>query len=117
MSRTPRRVAKRRPHVVVIGNHKGGSGKTTLAMHVIVALLKEGKQVASFDMDRRQQTLTRYLENRREWAAQTGLRLELPHHCAITNATGDSEPRVVKRFIEQLKEVQHQFDFIVIDTP
>jgi Mrp family chromosome partitioning ATPase len=40
-----------RPHVVVVGNHKGGSGKSTIAMHIIVALLKAGKRVASIDLD------------------------------------------------------------------
>ena len=47
------------PHVVVIGNQKGGSGKSTFAMHIIVALLKAGKRVASFDLDLNQLTLTR----------------------------------------------------------
>src|SRR6266704_3435464 len=55
-----------RPHIIVFGNHKGGTGKSTVAMHVIVALLKEGKRVASFDLDWKQQTLTRYIDNRRE---------------------------------------------------
>jgi cellulose biosynthesis protein BcsQ len=55
------------PHVVVIGNQKGGSGKSTFAMHIIVALAKAGKRVASFDLDLNQQTLTRYLANRGEW--------------------------------------------------
>jgi chromosome partitioning protein len=53
-----------RPHVIVIGNQKGGSGKSTFAMHIIVALLKAGKRVASFDLDINQQTLTRYISNR-----------------------------------------------------
>jgi chromosome partitioning protein len=117
MSRTPRRVSKRRPRVIVVGNHKGGSGKTTLAMHMVVALLKEGKRVACFDMDRRQQTLTRYIENRREWAAQTRLALEVPHHCPVSAAIGEGEAGIVRAFIERLKEVQRGFDFIVIDTP
>jgi chromosome partitioning protein len=56
------------PHVVVIGNQKGGSGKSTIAMHIIVALLKAGKRVASFDLGLNQQTLTRYLANRRRRA-------------------------------------------------
>jgi chromosome partitioning protein len=59
-------VAGAPPHVVVIGNQKGGSGKSTFAMHIIVALLKAGKRVASFDLDLNQLTLTRYLGNRRK---------------------------------------------------
>lgn len=52
-------------HVLVIGNEKGGAGKSTLAMHVIVALLKAGKRVAALDLDLRQRSLSRYLNNRR----------------------------------------------------
>jgi chromosome partitioning protein len=56
---------KSRPaHVIVLGNEKGGSGKSTTAMHIIVALLKSGARVASIDTDGRQRSLTRYVENR-----------------------------------------------------
>ncbi len=62
------------PHIVVIGNHKGGSGKSTFAMHIIIALLKAGRRVASFDLDLDQQTLTRYIENRPTtiWSRKNG---------------------------------------------
>jgi cellulose biosynthesis protein BcsQ len=73
------------PHVVVIGNQKGGSGKSTFAMHIIVALLKAGKRVASFDLDLNQLTLTRYLSNRREWDRARELKLELPDHYPLTD--------------------------------
>jgi len=66
------------PHVVVVGNHKGGSGKSTVAMHIIVALLKAGKRIFSFDLEVTQGTLTHYIENRLEWAKQNELALELP---------------------------------------
>ncbi len=72
------------PHVVVIGNQKGGSGKSTFAMQIIVALLKAGKRVASFDLDLNQLTLTRYLENRCEWAREHAVELELPDHYPVT---------------------------------
>jgi chromosome partitioning protein len=49
------------PHIVVIGNEKGGSGKTTLAMHLAVALLKEGQRVGTIDLDSNQRSLTRYI--------------------------------------------------------
>jgi tetraacyldisaccharide-1-P 4'-kinase len=41
--------AQNTPHVIVVGNEKGGSGKTTIAMHVAVALLKEGQRVGTID--------------------------------------------------------------------
>ena len=55
-------------HVIVCGNEKGGSGKTTTAMHVVVALLKSGFKVATIDLDTRQKSFTRYIHNRRNWS-------------------------------------------------
>jgi chromosome partitioning protein len=60
-------------HVVVLGNEKGGSGKSTIALHIAVALLKAGQRVATIDVDCRQRSFTRYIENRRAWARRTGL--------------------------------------------
>ena len=60
----------RSAHVIVVGNEKGGAGKSTLSIHLIVALLKAGYKVACIDLDTRQQTLTRFLENRRSWSSQ-----------------------------------------------
>jgi chromosome partitioning protein len=72
-------VAGRRPHVIVLGNEKGGSGKSTTAMHLIVALLRSGATVGSLDLDARQGTLSRYVENRRasarNWACQCPITL------------------------------------------
>ncbi len=72
------------PHVVVIGNQKGGSGKSTFAMHIIVALLNAGKRVACFDLDVNQLTLTRYVANRRAWECEHGQHLLLPDHYPVT---------------------------------
>src|SRR5271169_2749389 len=75
-------------HVVVLGNEKGGSGKSTTAMHIAVALMKAGQRVATIDLDCRQQSLTRYIGNRRAWAQRTGLDLEIPvHHCVSHGRT------------------------------
>ena len=57
--------AARSAHVIVLGNEKGGSGKSTTAMHVAVGLLKAGQRVATIDLDSRQKSLTHYVENRR----------------------------------------------------
>jgi chromosome partitioning protein len=61
-----------RPLVITIGNEKGGSGKSTIAMHLVVALLKLGYAVGSLDLDGRQGTLSRYLANRRAFAEAAG---------------------------------------------
>jgi chromosome partitioning protein len=102
------------PHVVVIGNQKGGSGKSTFAMHIIVALLKAGKRVACFDLDLNQQTLTRYLANRREWDRRHGRNLEQPDHYPVTERDAYGTARNLKQFIAQLRKNgrAHKADFI-----
>jgi len=101
------------PHVVVIGNQKGGSGKSTFAMHIIVALLKAGKRVACFDLDLNQQTLTRYLANRREWDRKHGRKLELPDYYPVKERDAYGTARSLKQFIAQLrKDGRDKGDFI-----
>src|SRR6202167_1835635 len=69
-------------HVIVLGNEKGGSGKSTTAMHVAVALLQVGQRVATIDLDSRQRSFTHYVENRRDWANRAGVKLQhLRHFC------------------------------------
>jgi chromosome partitioning protein len=108
-------------HVVVLGNEKGGSGKSTTALHVAVALLKAGQRVATIDLDSRQQSFTRYIENRRTWAQRTGIELELPQHCCValgnTMQIGDNEMSEFAQFSAAVSAVEKSFDFIVIDTP
>src|SRR5512139_3779577 len=77
-------------HVVVLGNEKGGSGKSTTALHIAVALLKAGQRVATIDLDSRQKSFTHYIENRRAWAARAHLNLEMPTHHCVERADGPS---------------------------
>ncbi len=62
-------------HVIVLGNEKDGSGKSTIAMHVAVALLQAGQRVATVDLDAHRSSFTHYVENRRDWAMRAGLNL------------------------------------------
>src|SRR3979490_2473335 len=71
-------------HVVVLGNEKGGSGKSTTALHIAVALMKAGQRVATIDLDSRQKSFTHYIDNRRAWARRVRVDLELPVHFCIT---------------------------------
>ena len=96
------RRAKSPPHVVVIGNQKGGSGKSTFAMHIIVALLKAEKRVACFDLDLNQLTLTRYLRNRDEWVRKQEQKLELPDHYPVREEVHGAP---LRRFISRLKNI------------
>jgi len=105
---------------VVVGNHKGGCGKSTVAMHLIVSLLKENKRVASFDLDLTQQTLTRYIENRAEWARMHRVRLELPDHfVSVESSVAAPHPDATDAmvFTSMLVALPPGYDFIVIDTP
>src|SRR6185369_4119325 len=79
-----------RPHVIVLGNEKGGSGKSTTAMHLIVSLLYDGHRVGSIDLDARQGSLTRYVENRKQTNA--GMLVPLPQstHFSVERSSLDS---------------------------
>lgn len=108
-------------HVIVLGNEKGGSGKSTAALHIAVALLKAGQRVATVDLDCRQQSFTRYINNRSAWARHAGLDLELPVHRCIklgeTMQIAENESAELQQFVDAISAVERTFDFIVIDTP
>ncbi len=104
-----------RAHVLVIGNEKGGSGKSTTAMHIVVSLLSDGAKVATIDLDARQGTFTRYVENRGAYAKRKGLDLAMPDHQAVP-ASGDPADEKA-RFEAALEKVVAMFDIVVIDTP
>jgi chromosome partitioning protein len=116
-----RRTRNQQAYVIVCGNEKGGSGKTTLAMHLAVALLQAGHKVASIDLDMRQLSLTRYVENRVAWNRRRGLGMPSPDHFRLEVALGDSiadnETRELGQFQEILRRVEHSHDFVLIDTP
>ncbi len=108
-------------HVIVLGNEKGGSGKSTSAMHVAVALMKAGQRVATIDLDSRQKSFTHYIENRRDWAKRAGVSLELPtHYCVARGAAvrlDENEAIEFAGFAEAVTAVEKSHDFLVIDTP
>ncbi len=98
--------------IVVLGNEKGGTGKSTLAMHLIVTWLREGKKVATLDLDGRQGTLSRYLENRRNFAQKNNLSLPMPDHIRIANVSNE-----ILFLRAQLERLGNDYDIIVLDTP
>jgi len=115
----PKRSASR-PHVVVIGNHKGGCGKSTIAMHLIASLLKEKRRIASFDLDLTQQTLTRYIENRIAWGRLHRVLLEVPDHYPIAEpsiAAPHPDATDATVFTSALATLPTGYDYVVIDTP
>ena len=108
-------------HVVVLGNEKGGSGKSTTAMHVAVALMSVGQRVATIDLDSRQRSLTRYLDNRRLWARHARIELKVPtHFCVARGSTlrlDENEAIEFAGFAEAVGAVERSHDFVVVDTP
>lgn len=111
----------RSAHVIVLGNEKGGSGKSTTSMHIAVSLLKAGQRVATIDLDSRQKSLTHYVERRQAWAKHAGISLELPTHFCVARVEGakvvENEAAEFALFSEAISAAEHSHDFIVVDTP
>ncbi len=114
-------MADGRAHIITVGNEKGGSGKSTTALHLAVYLLHQGHSVATIDVDSRQQTLTRYVRNRRATAEASGRDVLMPRHVHLPTAWGDSiteNQRVeLDIFNRAMAELRGAVDFVVIDTP
>jgi chromosome partitioning protein len=108
-------------HVVVLGNEKGGSGKSTIAMHLAVALMLTGQRVAAIDLDSRQKSFTRYVDNRRAWARHARLNLKIPVHFCVARGTAvkldENESIEFSGFAEAVSAVERSHDFVVVDTP
>jgi chromosome partitioning protein len=108
-------------HVVVLGNEKGGSGKSTTAMHVAVALMNVGQRVATIDLDSRQKSFTHYIDNRRTWAKRAGLDLKVPVHFCVARGSAlrldENEAIEFSGFAEAVSAVEKSHDFVVVDTP
>lgn len=108
-------------HIIVVGNEKGGAGKSTLAIHIVTALLHGGPKVAVLDLDVRQQSLGRFLANRRVWTAANGavlptaLEFKLGEDPIHVSKLADAE--AVERFETAFGEGRDEADFMVIDTP
>jgi chromosome partitioning protein len=107
--------------VIVVGNEKGGSGKSTLAIHIAVALLKAGETVGTIDLDSRQKSFTRYIENRRGWAGLVGRDIGIPTHICLDGNldSADADERAARsgELTEAVEGLAQTCNTIVIDTP
>jgi chromosome partitioning protein len=108
------------PHVIVMGNEKGGSGKSTTAMHVITALARAGHACGAIDLDLRQQSLFRYLDNRSDYMRRHGIALPAPRRAQPRPSEADSraeaEAEDQARFDAALAELS-ECAYVLIDCP
>jgi len=98
------------PHFITFANEKGGTGKSTTAVHSAVALAAQGRKVAALDLDTRQRTLGRYLDNRAATCRRQGLTLPMPAYATFDPARDESLDAAIKR-------LGGEPDIVVIDTP
>jgi chromosome partitioning protein len=113
--------AEIRPNVIVLGNEKGGSGKSTSAIHIIVSLLRDGFRVGAMDLDARQGTLAGTLAARKVFVESKGISLPLPefrsvHRSALDNRL-EAEAEERERFDAAFNELAVGAEIIVIDCP
>src|SRR3546814_13238705 len=97
-------------HHIIFANEKGGTGKSTCAVHFAVALASQGWRVAGLDLDPRQRTFHRYLENRTNTAQRRAIDLPMPRFEVFEGTTLDELDAEVARLAEGA-------DYFIADTP
>ena len=98
------------PHFIVFANEKGGTGKSTTAVHTAIALAASGRSVGALDLDQRQRTMTRYFENRD--ATMRRLDKRLPY--AAYEVLEDQSEAGLETALERLSK---DAEVVVVDTP
>lgn len=97
-------------HVITVANEKGGAGKTTLAAHIAVSLANSGYRVLAIDLDRRQQSLGRFLAARAATARRLGVGLPSPRHLVLNHASG-------AMLFQEIARAGPDCQVVVIDAP
>lgn len=109
-----------KPYIIVLGNEKGGTGKSTVSMHVLISLLRMGFSVGSIDVDARQGTLSRYLENRAQTSKTRDIPLPTSEHVSILLSQDPSREDAIQEDKQNLENALERLSsnrFILIDTP
>lgn len=117
ISKSPAKEAR----IIVVGNEKGGAGKSTVSVHLCIALLRSKFKVGAIDLDVRQRTLTRYMENRMRWIRSTGSKLPMPEVIRVDASDernlDKAEVEETERFQNSLRRLKNSCDFVIIDAP
>ena len=107
--------------VIVVGNEKGGAGKSTVAIHLATGLLHAGKRVAHVDLDLRQQSMARFVSNRAAWAEANGVQVPMPEPSALdgegVRLAAQPPEAVLEAFEAAFAAARTAADVVVIDTP
>ena len=108
-------------HIIVVGNEKGGAGKSTVSMHVATALARMGHKVGTLDLDLRQKSLGRYIHNRKAFMGKQGLSLPTPDYADLPEVTSSDVPAGENIYDHRLSKavagLEPDSDFILIDCP
>lgn len=108
-------------HIIVVGNEKGGAGKSTVSMHVATALSRMGHRVGAIDLDLRQKTFGRYIENRLANCVKHGVDLPTPDYQSLPqidkSALAQGENVYDRRLSAAVASLEENSDFILIDCP
>lgn len=112
--------SRHRARVIVVGNEKGGAGKSTVAALIATAMLYQGKRVSVIDLDLRQQSLSRLLANRRRWLPAAGVSAPMPLEYKLAEdpaPLADDQPAALGLFQEACDLAMGDSDLLIIDTP
>ncbi|WP_372605346.1 division plane positioning ATPase MipZ, partial [Actibacterium sp.] len=108
-------------HIIVVGNEKGGAGKSTVSMHVATALVRIGHRVGALDLDLRQRSFGRYMDNRSAFCAREGLNLPIPDYRVLPDIAQEQldpgENIYDRRLSMAVAGMESEVDFILIDCP
>lgn len=108
-------------HIIVVGNEKGGAGKSTVSMHIATALARMGHRVGVVDLDLRQKTMARYIANRKATMERHGLDLPSPQYRELPEidkaVLNPGENIYDRRLSQAIAGLEDESDFIVIDCP
>ncbi len=108
-------------HIIVVGNEKGGAGKSTVSMHIATALARMGKKISALDLDLRQRSFARYVENREAFIKTSNIELASP----AVHELPEIDPNSLKpgeniydhRLSAAVASLEPDNEFILIDCP
>ncbi|WP_039019438.1 division plane positioning ATPase MipZ [Halocynthiibacter namhaensis] len=108
-------------HIIVVGNEKGGSGKSTTAMHIATALVRMGHKVGVLDLDLRQKSFGRFVQNRNLQMQAAGVTLPSPEYHDLPQVDQSElqpgENIYDRRLSAAVAMLETNCDFILIDCP